>query len=335
MRTKQVKHIFFLMVLFFILIILPFILSKYWLNLTVSAIIFTLFALSYNILLGYGGLVSFGHSAYFGIGAYTAIYMFKHYHVDIITGLAGAGMAGALLGLILSLFMLRKKGMYFAILTLVFNMLVYEVAVKWRAVTGGGGGISAIRPNLYLPAIGTIDLFSIINWYYFVIVIVVLSAAFCWHFNKTPLGRLNVYIRESEERAKFIGYNVYIAKVAIFVISAFFAGIAGGLAGSFMEIVTPASVNLNQSINVLFMVFMGGTGTFWGPIIGTFLLIYLNDLTSTFTIHWQLIQGAIFILIVMYAPSGISGLIITMNEKLKEKFAHRYKRKEKLFRHEH
>ncbi len=316
MRQSWIKNGLFWAGLLVFLGLLPFFISEFHLNLVITMVIYSLFALSYNILFGHAGLLSFGHAAYFGAGAYTVINLFKHFEISIIPGILSGGLSGALLGLIFGVFVVRRGGTYFALLTLAFNMLIYAGAEKWRFLTGGEDGVAAQRPDLYIPGLDKIDMFSTMNWYYFVVVIVVLCAAFCLFFTKTPLGRLNECLRENEDRARFIGYNVYASKVVIYVISAFFAGLAGGLAGSFQEIVTVTFINLDKAAEVLFMTFIGGAGTFWGPIIGVCFLTYLNDTLSSLTEHWSLIQGAIFILLVMYAPKGLSGLFVSLKERI-------------------
>jgi branched-chain amino acid transport system permease protein len=295
-----------------LLALMPFFLSEYHLNLAITMVIYSLFALSFNILFGQAGMLSFGHAAYFGVGAYTTIILFKNYELGMLTGILASGLSGALLGLVFGIFVVRRGGAYFALLTLAFNMLIYGGAEKLRFLTGGEDGLAVQRPDLYLLGLSSIDMFSTMNWYYFVTLIVLLCAAFCYFFTKTPLGRLNECLRENEDRARFIGYNIYVSKLIIYVISAFFAGIAGGLAGSFQEFVTVTFINLDKSADVLIMTFIGGAGTFWGPILGVCFLTYLNDFLSTLTEHWSLIQGAIFILLVMYAPHGLSGLFVNL-----------------------
>lgn len=294
------------------LAVLPGLVSEYQLNLIVTMIIYSLFALSYNVLFGQAGLLSFGHAAYFGVGAYTTVLLFKKAGFSLLPGILGAGVAGALLGVILGVFVVRLGGTYFALLTLAFNALLYAGAEKWRALTGGEDGVAAMRPELHLPGLGGIDMFPTLNWYYFVLLVVLLSTAFCWFFTKTPLGRLNECMRENEDRARFIGYNVYASKVAINVISAFFAGLSGGLAGAFQEFVTVTFINLDKAADVLIMTFIGGGSTFWGPILGACFLTYLNEFLSSLTEYWSLIQGIIFVLLVMYAPQGLSGLLLDL-----------------------
>jgi len=305
-----------LMAFLLVLALIPGMVSEFNLNLITSMAIYSLFVLSYNILFGNAGLLSFGHAAYFGMGAYTTIILFKKFKVGLLTGLfAGAG-SGALLGLVFGLFVVRLGGTYFALLTLAFNQLVYAAAEKFRFLTGGEDGVAAMRPKLALPGLGAIDMFSSVNWYYLVVAVVLAGGAFCWYFTRTPLGRLNECLRENEDRARFIGYNVYVSKLAVYVISAFFAGLAGALIGAFQEFVTVTFINLDKAAEVLIMTFIGGARFFWGPILGACFLTWLNDVISSWTKHWPLIQGALFIALVMYAPNGLSGLVVSLKDRL-------------------
>lgn len=312
MTRNSAKNWLFVAAVLVLMAVLPFLISEYHLNLVITMVIYSLFALSYNILFGNAGLLSFGHAAYFGVGAYTTIILFKRFDIGMLPGILAGGISGALLGVIFGIFVVRLGGTYFALLTLAFNELIYATAEKWRSLSGGEDGVAATRPDLFVPGIGGIDMFSTRNWYYFVLLVVVLGAAFCWYFTKTPLGRLNECLRENEDRARFIGFNVYASKLLIYIISAFFAGLAGGLAGSFQEFVTVTYINLDKAAEVLIMTFIGGSGTFWGPILGAFFLTYLNDVLSSMTEHWALIQGAIFVLLVMYAPQGLSGVLMKL-----------------------
>ena len=316
MTKTTLRSTLLLMAFLLVLALIPGMVSEFNLNLITSMAIYSLFVLSYNILFGHAGLLSFGHAAYFGIGAYTTIILFKKLKVGLLTGLlAGAG-SGAVLGLIFGLFVVRLGGTYFALLTLAFNQLVYAAAEKFRFLTGGEDGIAAMRPKLVLPGLGAIDMFSSVNWYYLVVTVVCAGGAFCWYFTRTPLGRLNECLRENEDRARFIGYNVYASKLAVYVISAFFAGLAGALIGAFQEFVTVTFINLDKAAEVLIMTFIGGAHYFWGPILGACFLTWLNDVISSWTKHWPLIQGALFIALVMYAPNGLSGLVVSLKDRL-------------------
>ncbi|MCU0592241.1 MAG: branched-chain amino acid ABC transporter permease [Desulfobacterales bacterium] len=323
MTKTTLRGMLLLLAFLLVLALIPGMVSEFNLNLITSMAIYSLFVLSYNILFGHAGLLSFGHAAYFGMGAYTTIILFKKLKVGLLTGLlAGAG-SGALLGLIFGLFVVRLGGTYFALLTLAFNQLVYAAAEKFRFLTGGEDGVAAMRPKLVLPGLGAIDMFSSVNWYYLVVTVVCAGGAFCWYFTRTPLGRLNECLRENEDRARFIGYNVYASKLAVYVISAFFAGLAGALIGAFQEFVTVTFINLDKAAEVLIMTFIGGAHYFWGPILGACFLTWLNDVISSWTKHWPLIQGALFIALVMYAPNGLSGLVVGLKDRLIPKVAGR------------
>jgi branched-chain amino acid transport system permease protein len=305
--------------LFVLLAILPKLLSEYLLSLVITMIIYSLFAVSFNILFGYAGLLTFGHAAYFGIGAYLSIISYKFLGLPLLAGILLGGVAGSLLGACFGVFLARFRGMTFALLTVAFNQFIFTAAEKWRSVTSGDDGMSGQRPDLFLPGIGSIDMLSQTNWYYFVVIIVVLSMAYCYFFTRTPLGQLNVCIRENEERAGFIGYNTYAAKLAVYVLSSFFAGLAGALASAYQEFVATSFIHLDKGADVLIMTFVGGSTTFWGPILGVCFLTYFNDLLSSATKHWRIVQGVMFIILVIYAPQGISGLLLQVKEWFKNR----------------
>jgi branched-chain amino acid transport system permease protein len=296
--------------LFLLLAVMPKLVSEFRLNLVIAMLIYSLVAIGFNMLFGQGGLLSFGHAAYFGIGAYTAILVYKHWGFSLLSGILAGGVCGALLGVLFGVFLARLRGLPFALLSMAFNALIYAAAEKWRALTGGEDGLAMKRPNLSIPGFGSIDMFSTVNFYYFVVIIVVLCVMYCWFFTKTPLGRVNVCSRENEQRTGFIGYNIYATRCLVYVIAAFFCSIAGALASSFQEFVSTATINLEKSADILILTFAGGRSIFWGPILGACFLTYLNDALSTLTEHWAIIQGAIFIALVMYAPDGLAGLIL-------------------------
>ena len=310
MSSSRVRHWLFFIVFFIVLAVLPKLISEFRLNLVITMLIYSLVAIGFNILLGQGGLLSFGHAAYFGIGAYTSILLFKHFGFSLLPGILAGGVCGALLGMLFGIFLARLRGLPFALLSMAFNALVYAGAEKWRPLTGGEDGLAMKRPNLSIPGLGSIDMFPAANFYYFVLIIVTLCILYCWFFTKTPLGRLDKCMRENEERTGFIGYNTYATKFLIYVIAAFFCSIAGALSSSFQEFVSTAIINLDKSAEILIFTFVGGRGVFWGPILGASFLTYLNDALSSLTEHWAIIQGAIFVVLVMYAPEGLAGLIL-------------------------
>jgi branched-chain amino acid transport system permease protein len=296
-----------------LLLILPKFISEYRLNLVITMMIYSIFALSYNMLFGQGGLLSFGHAAYFGFGAYATVILIKQMAVSLPVGILFGGLAGAFLGVGFGIFVVRMRGVPFALLTLAFNQLIYVTAEKWRAVTGGEDGLAFMRPNLHLAG-WEIDLWSTLNWYYFVLLVTVIAIGCLWYLTLTPLGRLNLCMRENEERARFIGYNTYASRLLIYTQAGFFAGVAGGLAASFQEFVTTTFINLDKATEVLMITFIGGGGTFFGPVIGACALTLINDLLSSWLERWAIVQGVLFILLVLYAPNGLSGLYLSLRE---------------------
>jgi branched-chain amino acid transport system permease protein len=297
-----------------LLLILPKLVSEYRLNLVITMMIYSIFALSYNMLFGQGGLLSFGHAAYFGFGAYATVILIKHFSLSLPTGILIGGLAGAFLGVTFGVFVVRMRGVSFALLTLAFNQLIYVTAEKWRTVTGGEDGIAFMRPNLHLGG-WEIDLWATLNWYYFVLLVTLICIGCLWYLTLTPLGRLNLCMRENEERASFIGYNTYASRLLIYTQAGFFAGIAGGLAAAFQEFVTTTFINLDKATDVLMMTFIGGGGTFFGPVIGACALTFVNDLLSSWIERWAIVQGGLFILLVLYAPNGLSGIYLSLREQ--------------------
>jgi branched-chain amino acid transport system permease protein len=301
-------------VVLILLLLLPRLLSEYRLNLAITMMIYSVFALSYNLLFGQGGLLSFGHAAYFGFGAYTCVILIKQLALPLPVGILLGGVAGGVLGGFFGVFCVRMRGVSFALLTLAFNQLIYVVAEKWRSVSGGEDGLAFVRPNLHLGWF-KIDLYGTLHWYYFVLAVSLLCVGLLWYLTLTPLGRLNLCMRENEERAKFIGYNTYASRLMLYGISAFFAGIAGGLASSFQEFVTTTFIHLDKATEVLMMTFIGGGGTFFGPVVGACALTLINDLLSTWTERWAIVQGILFVLLVLYSPNGLSGLYAAVRER--------------------
>ena len=299
--------------------ILPYLIPITHVNMAIEIAFFSLFAMSFNMLFGYGGMLSFGHSAYFGIGAYTTALLFKHFTgLPLILSLLLGGIAGALGGLLAGFFCVRLKGAYFALLTMAFNQFFFAIALKWRSLTGGDDGLSIKRPDLYLPGLGAIPMNNMIHVYYLVIAIVLLCIAVQWYLTSTPFGNSALAIKENDERANFVGYDVFSIKLTLFTICSFFAGIAGSLFILFQGIVSTSSIDTAMSMQVVFMTFIGGAGSFFGPILGVGVYLYFTDWVSRVTDRWEFILGVLFILLVMYLRTGLFGLI--SSEKITNMF---------------
>ncbi len=312
---KQKKNTYIGIVALFLLgALMPLILKRYHLNMLTEIIIFALYAVSYNLLLGYAGLLSFGHAMFFGLGAFIAAVAIIHLQgltllSAVIIGLVITVIAGFLIGSLL----LRHKGAYFALLTLAFNSLFYAVATKWHSVTGGDDGLSITRPELNL-GFASFPVASVSSFYYLTLVVVGAAIVFCWYFTQTAMGKTVLLMRENEERMRFLGYNTNVSRLILFTFTGAVAGLAGAFYMLHFQFVSISAISVDMTTAVLLMVFIGGTGTFWGPILGVFVYIIFQNYLSNITDRWPLFMGIIFVFMVLYVPGGLSQTIMTVRQ---------------------
>jgi branched-chain amino acid transport system permease protein len=294
----------------------PYFLPVIHINMLIEVAFFSLFAVSFNLLFGYGGLLSFGHAAYFGIGAYTVALLLKYVAgFPLLPALLLGGVAGGIGGLLAGFFCVRLKGAYFALLTMAFNQFFFAIALKWRSLTGGDDGLSLKKPDLVLPGLGTFPMNKVTYVYYLVVVIVCLCILIQWYLTRTPFGNALRAVKENDERAGFIGYNVFLTRLSLYTVSAFFAGMAGSLFALFQGFVSTGCIDAASSMHVIFMTFIGGVGSFLGPVLGTGVYLYFTDWVSRITDRWEFVLGVLFILLVLYARGGLVGVF--SNRRLK------------------
>ena len=310
MKNLLVRQVAIIVVILLLLGIAPHFLKVTQIRILNEIAYFSLFAISFNLLFGYGGLLSFGHAAYFGLGAYTTAILLKRVAgMPLLLSILLGGMAAAIGGAIVGFFCVRRKGGYFVLLTLAFNQLIWAVAWKWRAVTGGDDGIGGFVPKSLGLGIATLDLTKTGTMYYLTMTIVVVLLFLAWYLTKTPYGNTIWAIKVNEERAAFLGYDVNFSKRLIFTISSFFAGIAGSLFAVFQDFVATNVVNLLLSTEVILMTILGGAGSFFGPILGAAIFVYFSDWFSSLTDRWEFFMGILFIIVVLYFHQGAIGLI--------------------------
>ena len=293
---------------------MPALLKKYHLNMLTEIIIFSLYAVSYNLLLGYAGLLSFGHAMFFGLGAFmTAVSIIHIPGLSLWNAILIGLMTTVVAGFVIGSLLLRHKGAYFALLTLAFNSLFYAVATKWHSVTGGDDGLSIKRPDLHL-GFTTISMASLTHFYYLTLIVVGAAIVFCWYFTHTAMGKTVLLMRENEERMKFLGYNTNISRLILFT----FTGAVAGLAGTFytlhFQFVSISAISVDMTTAVLLMTFVGGTTTFWGPILGAFVYIILQNYLSNITDRWPLFMGFIFVFMVLFISGGLSEVIMNIRQ---------------------
>jgi len=267
-------------------------------------------AMSVNFLLGFTGVLSFGHAAYFGLGAYGAGLALKFVTsstpISLVCGMLLGGLAGALLGALI----VRRRGVYFAMVTIAFGQVFYYIAFQWSPLTGGDDGLRGFsRQPLHLGPI-TLDILSDSNvFYYFVLACFALAAAAMSFILRSPFGRSMVAIRENERRARFLGIPVERTIWIAFTLSCFFMGFAGSLYALVNNFADPRGLHYSQSGDFVMMAVMGGMRNFWGPLLGAAVFVVFQDYLSSITVNWMSFVGLLFVLVVLFFPRGLLGFI--------------------------
>jgi branched-chain amino acid transport system permease protein len=266
--------------------------------------------MSLNFLLGYTGVLSFGHAAYFGLGAYGAAMMMK-YMVDstplaIVFGVLVGTVAAAIIGP----FIARLRGVYFAMCTIAFGQVFYFIAFQWRDVTGGDDGLSAWHREPLHFGFATLDILNNNKAFYYMALAFFAAAVGIMAFIlRSPFGRTLLAIRENERRARFLGIPVDRHIWLSWVISCCFVSLAGALYALLNDFVDPRALRWDQSGNFVIMAVLGGMRSFWGPLLGAAIFIVLADYISSHTENWMSFVGLIFVLVVLYFPRGVLGMI--------------------------
>jgi len=269
------------------------------------------FALSYNMLLGQAGLLSFGHAIFFGLGGFCAIHVMNavaasHAPVPLALIPLVGGLGGLFFGIVFGSLASKRGGTIFAMISFGLGELVSSAAPILNRFFGGETGVTTDRSALYAPF--GINFGPQIHVYYLIAGWCFFSAAAMYFITCTPFGQIMRAVRENPERLEFIGCSTRQVRFVAFVLSAFFAGVAGALAAINFEIMTVSNVGGNQSAMVVLMTYIGGTGYFVGPVIGAVLITLMQILLSDITAGWQMYLGILFVVVVMYAPGGIAAL---------------------------
>ena len=283
--------------------------ERFWISVAIQILISGLFAMSLDVLVGYAGLPSLGHAAFFGVGAYAFALVSKRVSASVFVALPGAVLAAAVVAVAIGALSVRASGIFFLMLTLAFAQMLYALAFGWIPVTGGSDGLSGVpRPDL---GIAGANLFLTSNFYVFVAVVFVLSALALGAIVKSRFGLALVGVRENERRMRALGYDTTRLKIAAFVISGAFAGLAGALQASFDQFVSPSDVFVTTSVAALVMVLVGGAGTLVGPVVGAFVVVSLRTFLSDqpgIGERWETLLGVLFIATVLFARAGLIGV---------------------------
>jgi branched-chain amino acid transport system permease protein len=284
--------------------------QEFYIGVASRLLIFALAATSLNLILGFGGMVSMGHAAFLGGGAYTVGVLMHHGIMSAWVSWPAAIVAGGLLALAIGYVSLRTKGVYFIMITLAFAQMVYFIFVGLKEYGGEDGLSMAGRSST-----GIVDLSSDTGFYYVVLGVVGVCLLLSYRLINSHFGRVLQAVRENEVRMEAIGHPVLRYKLTCFVIAGAMASLAGALLANQNMMVSPSLLHWSQSGSLMVMVILGGTGYFYGGILGAFVMLLLEEVLSGYTIHWQIYLGAILLGVVLMLPNGLASLV----QKIKQR----------------
>lgn len=279
-----------------------------YVSLGTELLIWFIFTLSFNLCLGYTGLPSFGHGAFYGLGTYAAALAFLWVYGK--GGFVGPIMMGAVVGAVVAAavgwVIRKKKGVYFAMLTVAFTQVAYFICWRWDEVTGGEGGLKGIVRSSFLG----IDMTNPYRFYYFVLAVFAVSAIVIRRIAHSSFGRSLLAIKQNPVRAEMLGYDTGLYKFAVYTISGFFAGLAGALYCFLTQSAFASVLDWTKSGDVVIATLLGGgTVNFYGPIVGTLIFMVAQELLSAFWQHWMLLYGLSFVVIILALPTGLMGIV--------------------------
>jgi branched-chain amino acid transport system permease protein len=289
----------------------------YWLNwvggytsLGSRLLVLALAAMSLNFLLGFTGVLSFGHAAYFGLGVYGAGLTIKYLVPSTLAGMAVGVLAGAISAAIIGALIVRLRGIYFAMVTIAFGQVFYFIAFRWNSVTGGDDGLSGWQRLPIDLGITRLDIAgSDKAFYYLVLVCFAIAVAIMAALLNSPFGRTLLAIRENERRARFLGIPVDRHIWLSWLISCVFVSLAGTLYALLNNFADPHDLRWDQSGDFVIMAVLGGMRAFWGPLIGAAIFVVLQDYVSSQTANWMSFIGLFFVLVVLFFPRGVLGIL--------------------------
>ena len=273
-------------------------------------LVFGLVAMSFNILLGFTGVMSFGHAAYFGLGAYGAGLTLKYVTAStplaMLDGVLLGGLAGALFGLLI----VKRRGVYFAMVTVAFGQIAFYLAYSWNSLTGGYDGLRGFgRAPIHL-GFATLDIAGNDKvFYYFLLAVFAVATALQGLLLASPFGRTLLAIRENERRARFLGIPIERHIWMSFSISCAFTALAGSLYALLNNFADPMGLHYTLSGEIVIMAVMGGMRAFWGPLVGAAVFVVVQDYISSMTVNWMSFVGLIFVFVVLFFPRGILGVL--------------------------
>ena len=282
----------------------------------IEILIFALYALAYNLVLGHAGLPSFGHGAFFGIGAYAFGLAQFNLVANLWVCLAAAVLAAVVCGAVVAAFISHRRGIYYALMTIAFGQVFWFIAIKAHGITGGEDGLLKIERLPITLGVATIDIKQHVALYYFVLAVFVCVSLLLWRVVHSPFGRVVKAIKQNETRARFVGYDVWRYKAAVLVLSAALSGLAGGLFSMAQLSAFPDVMSLHYSGYVVMITLVGGgLVSFWGPVVGAIAFFLARDLIGAITTGWMLWFGLFFVVLVLFKPEGIAGMFASISAR--------------------
>ena len=282
-------------------LVLPLFVKAGWVSLVTEMAILAIAACGYNLMMGYGGMVSFGPAGQYALGAYTTALLLAKANAPFAMAMIVGPLGAAGISILIGWFCVRRTEVYFSLLTLAFAQVIYTIIQKWYGFTGGDDGLVGIPVPQFLSTLQ--------NYYYFTIFVTVVCLFVMWKIVSSPFGRMIQGIRENPRRAEFVSINVKRYQLAVFVISAFFLGVAGALYPGFNGSVFPSNIDVVKTTDIIVVCLLGGMHTFLGPVLGAVVYILINKIIANYTEYWALVLGIIIIMLVLYARGGIAGFI--------------------------
>jgi len=299
-----------ILLLLVVLTVLPQIVSRFAIYLFIQILLLSLLAMGFNLLFGYTGLLSFGHAAFYAVGAYAAGLLLKEVTPSLLLAVLFGTATSALFSLVIGFFCVRHTKIYFSMLTLAFGMMLYSLIWKWRDLTGGDDGLIGIpRGTLSIPGLFELNLRSMESYYYFVLVVCLLSTLFLYRLVHSPFGLILQGIRENAERVAFSGVSVKRYRLLAFVFSGALAGLAGTLLPPLENTLAPAVAHWTKSAEPVLVSLLGGAQSFAGPIIGSILFLILKESIVRYTEYWLIWFGLILLVLVLGFRGGVVGFL--------------------------
>jgi branched-chain amino acid transport system permease protein len=295
-------------VVFLALLLVPLQFGDFGKVLLTEILVWAIFAMAFDLMYGYTGMLSFTQATFFGVGSYGLTLSILHWNVGLLAAIAIGAVLATAAACVIGYLAVRVSGVHFAILTIIFALVMFYLGLNWRWLTGGDDGLSLKVPELYLGG-ARLSLYDPVTNYYVILLFFCVCYLLIRRVTESPLGKILVSIRENEDRARLIGYNVERYKLIAFVIAAVFSGLAGGLYSLTTRFANVRLLHWTISSDAIVWTIVGGAGTIHGPILGVALLISLTDYISSWFENHRIITGLIVVIFVLAAPQGIAGFV--------------------------